>query len=176
MIRMRLSPDTEGRTGSVATITSCNSRIQIPFRELSPNSTHEMARTPKGAESPPMTSEKGEPLKEESEKERIERLGRQRPPQFKSLMAEILFVYSILASQFMAVSQPSLCHSISSTDGGCRSTSSRGSMSFSQRCSSISISPKRQRSGPPVPLPSSLRLSCCLSVAWRIYMADILFS
>ena len=39
---------------------------------------------------------------EETEQQRIERLGRERPPQFKSLWAEILFVYSILASQFMA--------------------------------------------------------------------------
>lgn len=40
---------------------------------------------------------------EESEQERIERLGRERPPNFKTLWAEIGFCYSILASQFMAV-------------------------------------------------------------------------
>ena len=39
---------------------------------------------------------------EETEHQRIERLGRERPPHFKTLGAEILFVYSILASQFMA--------------------------------------------------------------------------
>ena len=44
------------------------------------------------------------PTSEETEQERIERLGRERPPQLKSLWAEVLFVYSILASQFMAVS------------------------------------------------------------------------
>ncbi|MCJ1389848.1 hypothetical protein MMC18_002705 [Xylographa bjoerkii] len=39
---------------------------------------------------------------EESERERVERLGRNRPPQFQSLWAEVLFVYSIVASLFMA--------------------------------------------------------------------------
>ena len=45
---------------------------------------------------------------EESERERLERLGRERPPQFQSMWAEVLFVYSILASQFMAASAPPL--------------------------------------------------------------------
>ena len=40
---------------------------------------------------------------EESERQRIERLGRERPPQFKSFWAEVFFVYSVIASQFMAV-------------------------------------------------------------------------
>ena len=40
---------------------------------------------------------------EEAEKARIERLGRERPQQFKSTWAEIGFVYSILASELMAV-------------------------------------------------------------------------
>lgn len=35
---------------------------------------------------------------------RLERLGRERPSNFKTLWAEIAFVYSISASQFMAVS------------------------------------------------------------------------
>ncbi|MCJ1316975.1 hypothetical protein MMC15_002296 [Xylographa vitiligo] len=39
---------------------------------------------------------------EETERERVDRLGRERPPQFQSLWAEALFVYSIVASQFMA--------------------------------------------------------------------------
>ena len=102
---MKPSPDAGERRSSIATITTFNSRIHIPFQEESPALIHDMTETPPGAGSPPMTNEKGEPLKEESEKERIERLGRQRPPQFKSLTAEILFVYSILASQFMAVSR-----------------------------------------------------------------------
>lgn len=41
---------------------------------------------------------------EESESDRVERLGRERPQIFKSLWAEIGFCYSILASQIMAVS------------------------------------------------------------------------
>jgi len=41
----------------------------------------------------------------ESERQRVDILGRERPPQFQSLWAEILFVYSIVASQFMAVSR-----------------------------------------------------------------------
>lgn len=40
---------------------------------------------------------------EESERQRIDRLGRERPPQFKSFWAEVFFVYSVIASQFMAV-------------------------------------------------------------------------
>ena len=40
----------------------------------------------------------------ENEEARIERLGRERPAIFKTLWAEIFFCYSILASQFMAVS------------------------------------------------------------------------
>ncbi|KAI9840708.1 MAG: hypothetical protein M1838_003942 [Thelocarpon superellum] len=39
---------------------------------------------------------------EESERERIDRLGRERPLQFKTAFAEVCFVYSLLASQFMA--------------------------------------------------------------------------
>ena len=41
---------------------------------------------------------------DESEAARIERLGRARPAVFKSLWTEIGFCYSVLASQFMAVS------------------------------------------------------------------------
>ena len=40
----------------------------------------------------------------ESDRARIERLGREKPEVFKSLWAEVGFCYSILASQFMAVS------------------------------------------------------------------------
>ena len=39
----------------------------------------------------------------ESERVRIERLGRERPAKFKSFGAELAFCYSIIASQFMAV-------------------------------------------------------------------------
>ena len=40
---------------------------------------------------------------EESESARLERLGRQRPAQFKTIWSEVAFAYSILASQMMAV-------------------------------------------------------------------------
>ena len=40
----------------------------------------------------------------ESEQAHIERLGRERPVKFKSLGAELAFCYSVIASQFMAVS------------------------------------------------------------------------
>lgn len=49
-------------------------------------------------------SDGGEHGCEEGERQRIERLGRERPEKLKSLIAEILFCYSIIASQFMAVS------------------------------------------------------------------------
>ena len=39
----------------------------------------------------------------ESELAHIERMGRQRPSQFKSFVAELAFCYSVIASQFMAV-------------------------------------------------------------------------
>jgi len=40
----------------------------------------------------------------ESESARVERLGRERPTKFKSFGEELAFCYSIIASQFMAVS------------------------------------------------------------------------
>lgn len=42
----------------------------------------------------------------ENKKAQIERLGRERPAKFKSLWSEVLFCYSVLASQMMAVSLP----------------------------------------------------------------------
>lgn len=53
---------------------------------------------------PSMAEGGGEAKGEESERQRIERLGRERPEKFKSLGAEIFFCYSVIASQFMAVS------------------------------------------------------------------------
>ena len=41
---------------------------------------------------------------EESEAARLERIGRERPVQFKTIWAEIAFAYSIVASEIMAVS------------------------------------------------------------------------
>ena len=43
---------------------------------------------------------------EESEQARLDRLGRERPAKFKSFASELAFSYSIIASQFMAVSLP----------------------------------------------------------------------
>ena len=40
----------------------------------------------------------------ESKRAHIEKLGRERPAKFKTALAEILFCYSVIASQFMAVS------------------------------------------------------------------------
>ncbi len=40
---------------------------------------------------------------DEDESARIERLGRERPPKFKSLTAEICFCYSLLASMITVV-------------------------------------------------------------------------
>ena len=40
---------------------------------------------------------------DEDERARIERLGRERPPNFKSFFAEVCFCYSILASMIMGV-------------------------------------------------------------------------
>lgn len=39
-----------------------------------------------------------------SDTTRLERLGRERPAKFKSVKAEVAFCYSVVASQFMAVS------------------------------------------------------------------------
>jgi len=51
----------------------------------------------------PQSQDEDRTRDEGSERARIERLGRERPPKFTSLWAEIGFCYSILASQFMAV-------------------------------------------------------------------------
>ena len=61
------------------------------------------AERPNGAQSA-VTDGRGEPESEEAERQRIERLGRERPAKLTSFGAEILFCYSIIASQFMAVS------------------------------------------------------------------------
>ena len=58
---------------------------------------------PDGAQSA-VTDGRSEPESEEAERQRIERLGRERPAKLMSFGAEILFCYSIIASQFMAVS------------------------------------------------------------------------
>ena len=50
------------------------------------------------------TDGRGEQESEEAERQRIERLGRERPAKLTSFGAEILFCYSVIASQFMAVS------------------------------------------------------------------------
>lgn len=46
----------------------------------------------------------GEHESEGAERQRTERLGRERPPKLKSFGAELFFCYSVIASQFMAVS------------------------------------------------------------------------
>ena len=48
--------------------------------------------------------DEGEHDSEEAERQRLERLGRERPAKLKSFGSEILFCYSVIASQFMAVS------------------------------------------------------------------------
>ncbi len=53
---------------------------------------------------PGMADDGGESESEESERQRIERLGRERPAKLKSIGAEIFFCYSVIASQFMAIS------------------------------------------------------------------------
>ena len=55
-------------------------------------------------ERPILTDGRGERGNEVAEGQLIERLGRERPAKLKSSGAEILFCYSIIASQFMAVS------------------------------------------------------------------------
>ena len=52
----------------------------------------------------PKVSNNVELENEEGDRQRLERLGRERPVKLKSITAEILFCYSIIASQFMAVS------------------------------------------------------------------------
>ncbi len=52
----------------------------------------------------------GEKSAEETEQQRLQRLGRERPAKFKSLTAEVFFCYSVIASQFMAVSRSGPVH------------------------------------------------------------------
>jgi hypothetical protein len=53
---------------------------------------------------PNMAEGGGEYKSEESERQHLDRLGRERPAKLKSLGAEVFFCYSVIASQFMAVS------------------------------------------------------------------------
>ncbi len=53
---------------------------------------------------PRVANDEGEHGSGEAGQQRIERLGRERPEKLKSVAAEILFCYCVIASQFMAVS------------------------------------------------------------------------
>ena len=75
----------------------------------------------------------GEHESEEAERQRIERLGRERPPKLKSFRAELFFYYSVIASQFMAVScSGGLIDVDMRIELGCRNISCLGSMSSFQ--------------------------------------------
>lgn len=72
-------------------------KTEAPEPELviqSPTLESKEARTP------------GDEEAQESEHARIDRLGREKPAKFKSFARELAFCYSIIASQFMAVSNP----------------------------------------------------------------------
>jgi len=70
---------------------------------------------------------------EESMEARLERLGRQRPEIFPSLLAEIGFIFSVCMSQVFGVSIPSLIRCASHIDERERNTSFLDSLLFCQR-------------------------------------------
>ena len=55
-------------------------------------------------------------LEMEGKRAHIEKLGRERPAKFKTALAEILFCYSVIASQFMAVRPPPFDFEATGTD------------------------------------------------------------
>ncbi|KAL8903784.1 MAG: hypothetical protein Q9207_003708 [Kuettlingeria erythrocarpa] len=57
---------------------------------------------PDGESDPRILDHQDKQSAEETERQRLERLGRERPAKLKSLTAEIFFCYSVIASQFMA--------------------------------------------------------------------------
>lgn len=61
---------------------------------------------PDGESDPRTVDHQGTQSAEETERQRLERLGRERPAKLNSLTAEVFFCYSVIASQFMAVSRP----------------------------------------------------------------------
>jgi hypothetical protein len=111
-----------------------------------------------GSSDPDRSSLTRPPASEEPENDTLERLGRERPPQFKSAWAEVLFVYSILASQFMAVSYENAASSntsISCSRVYYRNISFQDSMSSFLRSWLISTFRDQLRSGQLVRLHSS---------------------
>ena len=52
------------------------------------------------------TAAPGDEEAQESDRARFDRLGRERPAQFRSFGAELAFCYSVIASQFMTVRHP----------------------------------------------------------------------
>ncbi|KAI4192317.1 MAG: hypothetical protein LQ346_004362 [Caloplaca aetnensis] len=57
---------------------------------------------PDGESDPRTVDHQGTQSAEETERQRLERLGRERPAKLNSLTAEVFFCYSVIASQFMA--------------------------------------------------------------------------
>ena len=85
-------------------ITETSKDIKDGFEGVIPVEQH--IETPDGPDSPDsgMADHQDNHITEETERQRIERLGRERPAKLKSLGAEVFFCYSVIASQFMAVS------------------------------------------------------------------------
>ncbi len=119
---------------------------------------------PDGESDPRIYDDQGKQSAEETERQRLERLGRERPAKLKSLTAEIFFCYSVIASQFMAVSRPLFP---SMTDGPqllmlkTRNISYLVSASSSPPFWPILTSLAAERSGPPALSPWSRQRFCC---------------
>ena len=65
-----------------------------------------------GKEQPQPEKVHDHPMTESDDRAWIERLGRRRPAKFKSFGAELAFCYSVIASQFMSVSEPNSFESL----------------------------------------------------------------
>lgn len=116
----------------------------------------------------------GEHESGEAERQRIERLGRERPSKLKSFAAELFFCYSVIASQFMAVScSGGLIDVDMKIELDCRNISCLGSMLSFQPFWSNSIFPRVERSGQRLALLSSRQPSSYHLVASLTNMAPI---
>lgn len=107
---------------------------------------------------------------EESPEARIERLGRERPAVFKSLWAEIAFVFSISMSQVLSVR---VILPPASTSNTCRNTLSLASLSSSPPSSTDLTSQQHLASGPPRPSPWPSQHACSCSAVWETCMVVI---
>jgi len=131
--------------------------MELPDVERRAEGEIEPEKSKKSSNDDGLPDKPGNDEEEESLEARIERLGRERPPKFKSLWAEIGFVFSISMSQVLSVRVilPSVFTSNTS-----RNISSLASLSSYPPSPSNSTSQQHLASGPPRLSPWPSQHSC----------------